>query len=154
MFSRFYSGFLFRLIWPCLVLFFLLYTDCNQAIALSFQMDKKSLGQTFHMNIEEIKSDNKNLVLIENANIGYNKQWTDWRLAPHPIHVEGALYYALIFEEQSILISQVQVNGSIAPFVDILPIPECPTLFLLGIGLFGISAFIRYGAMKKVNRFL
>lgn len=151
---RFYVSFLFRLIRPCLFLSFLLYVDCSQANALSFQINKKSLEQTFHMNIEEIQSDNTNLVLIENANIGFDGQWAGRCLAPYPIHIEDTLYDVLIFEEQSILMSQVQVNGSIAPPFDIIPIPECPTLFLIGIGLFGIGAFIRYGAMKNVKRFL
>lgn len=150
---RFSCGFLFRLIWPCLFIFFSLYIDCNQANALSYLMDKKSAELAFYMNIEEIQKDNKSLVWIENTNIGFDGQWNGWRLAPYPVHIEGALYYALIFEEQSILMSQVQVNSSIAPSVDILPIPECPTLFLMGIGLLGIGAFIRCGAMKKVRRF-
>jgi hypothetical protein len=153
--TRFYGGFLFRFIWPCLALFFSSYIVCSQANALSFQMHKGLLEQMFHVNINEIQNDNMSLVLIENENnIGFDEKWTGWSLAPHQIYMDGAMYNALVFEEQSTPMSQVEVNGSLKPPIDIIPIPECPTLFLIGIGLVGIGVFIRYGTMKKIKRVL
>jgi hypothetical protein len=129
--------------------------DCSQANALSFQIHKGLMEQAFYVDIGEIQNDNMSLVLVENENnVGFDKKWTSWSLAPHQIYMEGALYDALIFEEQSIPMSQVEVNSSFEPPIDIIPIPECHTLFLMGIGLVGIGAFIRYGAMRKVKRVL
>jgi hypothetical protein len=132
-----------------MLIFFLLALDTHQAHALSYLMDERSIDQTFHMNIEEIHKDNKNLVWIENTNMVYDAKWNSWQLTPYPGHMDCALYYALIFEEQSILTTQIHMNNSTAPPVDILPIPECPTLFLIGLGLLGMGAFIRCGAIKK-----
>ena len=148
---RFSCGFVSRLIWHCILIFFLLGLDTHHAYALSYLMDETSIDQTFYMNIEEIQNDNNNLVWIENTNMVYDAKWNGWQLTPYPGHMDGALYYALIFEEQSIFTSQVQMNNSATPPIDILPIPECPTLFLIGIGLLGIGASIRCGAMKKAK---
>jgi hypothetical protein len=137
-----------------MLLFFLLGLDAQNVHALSYLMDEDSVDQTFYMNIEEIQSDNNNLVWIENTNMVYDANWNGWQLTHYPGHMDGALYYALIFEEQSFFTSQVQMNNSTTPSIDILPIPECPTLFLIGIGLLGIGAFIRCGAMKKVKGLL
>lgn len=148
---RFSCGLVSILIWYCMLICFLLGLDTHHAHALSYLMDENSVDQTFYINIEEIQNNNDSLIWIENTNMVYNTKWNGWQLTPYPGHMDGALYYALIFEEQSIVTSQVQMNNSTTPSIDILPIPECPTLFLIGIGLLGIGAFIRCGAMKKVK---
>lgn len=141
---------LYKLIWPCLI--GLLCIDCGQAFALPYRLDNKPADQAFHINIEEIQIDSKSSVWVEPTSVVYDEDRVGWRLAPYPVHMDGALYYALIFEEQSILVSQVQVNVSIVPRSESLPIPECPTLFLMGIGLLGVAAYIRGETVRKVGR--
>lgn len=140
-------NFTHRQVWFCLI--FLLSLDCSQVSALPYAIDKKNLGQEFYLNIEEIQNDAKIFYWIEASDVIFDENIDGWKLVPYPIHMDGKLYYAFIFEEQSILLSQVQGNTLINPQKNILPIPECPTLVLIGIGLFGIC--IRSKIFKKTG---
>lgn len=141
-----------KLVWLCLFGAAFAHIDCGQANALSYVMGKDSEEPNFCINIEEIQDDSKNSVWIESTHMAIDEDWAGWHLAPYPVHMDGALYYAFIFQDQSILVSQVQGNTSGVPSIEILPIPESSTLFLIGIGLIGIGAFIRYESIKKSGK--
>ncbi len=139
-------------IWPCLLVIVLFSLDCNPAYALSYIMDKKALEQAFYMDIEALPGKIQNTIWVDNATVALDGDWNTWELAPYPVHMDGALYYALIFEDQSVLISQVQANAPSSHPDHNLPIPESPTLVLLGLGLLGVGAFIRCETAKKVRK--
>ncbi len=151
---RIYQVMLFSLSWSGLLFLILLYVDCGQVFALSYVVNLKSDTQLFYTNIEEIQNKVESSFWVEREEGAYSKSWVGWQLKPYPVHVEGGLYYGLIFDGESISVSQIQPGTSFAPSPEIFPIPESSTLFLMGIGLLGVGGLIRWEVAKKLKRSL